>query len=133
LRLAQADGSVAIEDPEGGGYYETAGGPKGVKRAPAPDEHFYGLGEKTGALDKRGVAVQMRNTDAYQDALAAGRRLRPALPVIPFSSVSSAALHTACSPTTPIARASTWRRGHHPRLRQRRGRRHRPVRLRRLD
>jgi len=31
----------------------------------AYNEHFYGLGEKTGKFDKRRANVQMWNTDAY--------------------------------------------------------------------
>ena len=30
-----------------------------------PDEHFFGLGDKTGPLDRRGQAFSMWNTDAY--------------------------------------------------------------------
>ncbi|MBI5549481.1 MAG: glycoside hydrolase family 31 protein, partial [Deltaproteobacteria bacterium] len=65
VRATQADGTVIVEDPEGGGYFENASGLRGVQRSLRAEEHFYGLGEKTGPLDKRGQAVQMRNTDAF--------------------------------------------------------------------
>ena len=35
-----------------------------AKKMPA-DEHYFGLGDKTGGLDRRGAAFQMWNTDAY--------------------------------------------------------------------
>ena len=37
----------------------------GVARTTPTDEHFYGFGEKTGHLDKRGSSMMFWNTDAY--------------------------------------------------------------------
>ncbi len=68
VRATQADGSVVLEDPEGGGYFENVSGLRGVQRSLRPDEHLYGLGEKTGPLDKRGRSLTMRNTDAFDSA-----------------------------------------------------------------
>ncbi|MGC4117505.1 MAG: glycoside hydrolase family 31 protein [Myxococcales bacterium] len=68
VRATQADGSVVLEDPEGGGYFENVSGLRGVKRSLRSDEHVFGLGEKTGPLDKRGMSLTMRNTDGYDSA-----------------------------------------------------------------
>lgn len=65
LRAASADGTVLVEDPEGAGYFEGRDLGRGVTRAAAPGERFYGFGEKTGPLDKRGRAMTFWNTDAY--------------------------------------------------------------------
>jgi alpha-glucosidase len=65
LRAASADGTVLVEDPEGGGYFEGKDLGRGVVRAAAPGERFYGLGEKAGALDKRGRTLTFWNADAY--------------------------------------------------------------------
>lgn len=66
-----ADGTVILHDPEDGGYIEIIDtGPEDrlLARAAAPGERFYGFGERTGPLDKRGKAMVFWNTDAYQDA-----------------------------------------------------------------
>ncbi|MFT3770715.1 MAG: glycoside hydrolase family 31 protein [Minicystis sp.] len=68
VRAAGSDGTVILEDPEGGGYYEGKGLGRGVVRNAEAGEHFYGLGEKTGPLDKRGRVMAFWNTDAYQPA-----------------------------------------------------------------
>ncbi|HEY3444780.1 MAG TPA: TIM-barrel domain-containing protein [Myxococcales bacterium] len=68
VRATQADGTVVLEDPEGGGYFENVSGLRGVKRSLRADEHLFGLGEKTGPLDKRGLSLTMRNTDAFDSA-----------------------------------------------------------------
>jgi len=68
LRAMGADGSILVEDPDGGGYFEGQDLGRGVVRSAAPGERFYGFGEKTGPLDKRGRAMTFWNTDAYQDA-----------------------------------------------------------------
>ncbi len=69
IRVTQADGTVILDDPEGGGYLHAEGqSERGVRRAAAPGEHFYGFGEKTGPLDKRGRSLTFWNTDAYQNA-----------------------------------------------------------------
>src|SRR5262249_21370794 len=54
-----------VEDPEGGGYFEGKDLGRGVVRAAAPGERFYGFGEKAGPLDKRGRTLTFWNTDAY--------------------------------------------------------------------
>ncbi|APR78667.1 Alpha-glucosidase [Minicystis rosea] len=68
VRATDRDGAVLLEDPEGGGYHEGQGLGRGVTRAAAEGEHFYGFGEKTGPLDKRGRTLTFWNTDAYQSA-----------------------------------------------------------------
>jgi alpha-glucosidase len=68
VRARAADGTVILEDPAGGGYFEGQDLGRGVARAAADGEHFYGFGEKTGPLDKRGQALTFWNTDAYQPA-----------------------------------------------------------------
>jgi alpha-glucosidase len=69
VRAAQADGTVILEDADEGGYVrDAAAGTRGVLRKTPTDERFYGFGEKTGPLDKRGRSMTFWNTDAYQDA-----------------------------------------------------------------
>lgn len=71
-----ASGTVLLEDPTGGGAFEqTVAGrtTRGVLRNAATGEHFYGFGEKTGALDKRGTRMTMWNTDAYDSTLGGFR------------------------------------------------------------
>lgn len=69
-RAAHADGTVLLEDPPDGGYLDAGPGPgwRSLRRSAAPDERFYGFGEKTGPLDKRGLALTFWNTDAFQPA-----------------------------------------------------------------
>ncbi|MHB8876368.1 MAG: glycoside hydrolase family 31 protein [Myxococcaceae bacterium] len=70
LRVTAADGTVVLEDPEDGGYFEQVQPTpqRGVQRVAAPGEHFYGFGEKTGPFDKRGRTMTFWNTDAYVGA-----------------------------------------------------------------
>jgi alpha-glucosidase len=69
LRVTQADGAVIVEDPAEGAYLHLeATGERGLRRKAEGDEHFYGFGEKTGALDRRGRSLTFWNTDAYQSA-----------------------------------------------------------------
>jgi alpha-glucosidase len=64
VRAQQTDGTVLLEEPVGGGYLES-GAARGVARSIASGEHFYGLGEKSGALDRAGRAFELWNTDAF--------------------------------------------------------------------
>jgi alpha-glucosidase len=66
VRATGADGAVLLDDPPGGGYFEGKDLGRGVARVAAPGERFYGFGEKTGPLDKRGRSMTFWNTDAYQ-------------------------------------------------------------------
>lgn len=71
VRVLDAGGAVVSDDPEGGGF--RLGGPlgpasRGIVRAAAAGERFYGFGERTGPLDKRGRTLEFWNTDAYVDA-----------------------------------------------------------------
>lgn len=67
VRITDASGAVLLEDPPGGGYFESAAG-RGVVRSAPADEHYFGLGEKSGPLDKRGRRWTMWGTDPYVDA-----------------------------------------------------------------
>jgi len=70
IRVYKADATVSFHDLAGkpiskdvpnqvpAGSY-----PRTVRKVLPTDEHFYGLGEKTGPLDKRGQALQMWTTD----------------------------------------------------------------------
>jgi len=75
-RLARASGRLAFLDADGGLINEDAGGAgtwlQGPRGAPAPvtlekriqpDERFYGLGERTCGLDRRGRVFQSWNSD----------------------------------------------------------------------
>lgn len=74
LRASHRDGGVLIDDGEAGGYFtasETIDGQAqpvvGVRRKTPKDERFYGLGQKTGALLRRGHDLTLWNTDAYDE------------------------------------------------------------------
>ncbi len=69
VTVITADGTVLSEDPPEGGLVR--GGPlgeqaRGLIRRVVPDERFYGFGERTGPLDKRGRSMTFWNTDAYE-------------------------------------------------------------------
>ncbi len=68
LRVMDASGAVLQEDAPGGGYFERPDGSRGVDRLSPPEERLYGLGEKSGGLDKRGRTWVMWGTDPYVDA-----------------------------------------------------------------
>ncbi len=77
VRVTRADGTLVLEDgPEGGFFRGTENGRAvhGVQRATPPGEAFYGFGEHTGPLERRGRTMAFYNTDAY-DAPSGGFRL----------------------------------------------------------
>jgi len=55
-------GNDLAEEPADGGIFFEGDGVSCVKAMP-PDEHYYGFGEKTGPLDKRGTRMIMWNSD----------------------------------------------------------------------
>jgi len=55
---------VLVSEPGYGGIIREGRGWRCIKEMPA-DEHYYGFGEKSGPLDKRGQKMVMWNTDAY--------------------------------------------------------------------
>lgn len=80
--IVTVDASCAVEitDPRGRMLLEddlgpavTADGDIGVWRRTPAAERFYGFGEKTGPLDKRGLRMTFWNTDAYDPALGGYR------------------------------------------------------------
>lgn len=73
LRALDRGGTVLLEEGPGLGFFEEAGGRRGVRRPIAPGERFYGFGEKVGPLDKRGRSMVMWNTDAYDPAIEGWR------------------------------------------------------------
>jgi len=70
LEVDKLNGGITYFDPTGkavaadtaGAFVKTEWGIRFVRRL-SPDAHIYGLGEKTGFLDKRGRRYQMWNTD----------------------------------------------------------------------
>lgn len=64
VRMRDAQGRILSEDDltHGSGY--ESGKPYAFKKT-KPGEHFYGFGEQSGELDKRGGSLGMWNTDAY--------------------------------------------------------------------
>jgi alpha-glucosidase len=66
LRLIVSDlaGRVLSADALAGGM-EIAGGGFSLRKMLPPNEHYFGLGDKTGPLDHRGQAFTNWNTDAY--------------------------------------------------------------------
>jgi len=62
---ASDSAGIVLEDPSGGGFHESPEGTPSVTRTIEADEHFYGFGERTGGLDKRGQVMEFWNTDCY--------------------------------------------------------------------
>jgi alpha-glucosidase len=65
VRVIDREGRVLLDDVEAS--------PQRVVRSTPTDEPFFGLGEKTGALDRRGRSYVFYNTDAYDPALGGYR------------------------------------------------------------
>ena len=91
IRVAKADAAVSFYDLAGqpisadvpdqvpaSGYTRT------VRKVLPADEHFYGLGEKTGALDKRGQALQMWTTDPLYPKSNYTTTVDPIYQAVPF-------------------------------------------------
>lgn len=67
MDILDRDGSLMIEEPVDGGIFFDGESPGCIKVMP-PDEHYYGFGEKTGPLDKRGTRMEMWTSDMpYND------------------------------------------------------------------
>lgn len=64
LQILTLDGAVVQEDVPGRPI-EFHGKAFSVYKTMPPDEHYFGLGDKPGALDRRGQAYTLWNTDAY--------------------------------------------------------------------
>ena len=66
LRLTTTDlqGNVLQEDAEGWPVEFHSNAFRVFKKMP-PDEHFFGLGDKVGPLDRRGQSFRLWNTDAF--------------------------------------------------------------------
>jgi len=62
LTIADHDGNVLQEDVR---PIEFHGDSFRVYKTMPPDEHYFGLGDKPGPMDRRGQAFTMWNTDAY--------------------------------------------------------------------
>ncbi len=64
LRVAEASGTVLLEDGSDGGWQQSTDAVRVTRLTPAA-EPFYGCGEKTGELSHRGRHLVFWNTDAY--------------------------------------------------------------------
>ena len=85
VEVRDAGGHVVLEDGAGGGFRAEAGGARLIRRTP-PGERIYGLGERTGGLDRRGRTLTFWNTDAYDPALGGWRPdADPLYQSIPFA------------------------------------------------
>lgn len=62
MEFADAAGVFLSEPGEGGIFFD--GNTVGCVKVSPADEHYYGFGEKTGPLDKRGKKMTMWNSDA---------------------------------------------------------------------
>ena len=79
LTMIDKQGGVLLEDDPGMGM-GWDGNEVRTWKTISPDERFYGLGEKTGQLDKRGVEWVMWNSDTY----AYGPEQDPIYQSVPF-------------------------------------------------
>ncbi len=67
MDVMDPEGNIIVEEPDGGGAFFSGDTVGCVKKMPS-GEHYYGFGEKTGPLDKRGSRMVMWNKDAmYND------------------------------------------------------------------
>lgn len=62
LVISDTNGRVLLEDSRPPAF---RGESFRIYKASPQDEHYYGLGDKSGPLDRRGTAFEMWNTDAY--------------------------------------------------------------------
>ncbi|TSO25414.1 glycoside hydrolase family 31 protein [Lactobacillus sp. LL6] len=75
-KLASSEGhEMAGKSDDGSGYYE-------LVKSLATDEHFYGLGDKTGYLDKRHYAYTNWNTDNPAPHVESFEQLYKSIPVL---------------------------------------------------
>ena len=63
LTVRDADGNIIMQDVR---PITFSGDSFRITEAMPPDEHFFGLGDKTGPLDRRDEAFSLWNTDAYR-------------------------------------------------------------------
>ncbi|MBS0375547.1 MAG: DUF5110 domain-containing protein [Proteobacteria bacterium] len=84
LDVADATGAPVLEDARGTALALTAPGEPGpavrLRKAMPADAHYFGLGDKTGPLDRRGGSFSLWNTDAF----AFGPATDPLYKSIPF-------------------------------------------------
>lgn len=67
-KISDASGFLLLEDPKDGGLALDGQGHLQLRRLAPEGERYYGLGGKTGALDRRGRLLTLWNTDAYKDS-----------------------------------------------------------------
>jgi alpha-glucosidase len=66
--LDRSNGQVLVSDgADGGPSWAPGGEPATWTRRMPPDEHYFGLGERTGLLDKRGRRHTFWNTDRFEE------------------------------------------------------------------
>ncbi len=67
VSIADVDGHAIVSDAEPVEFRKHAWGDSfKVSKTMPESEHYFGLGDKTGPLDRRGWAYEMWNTDAYR-------------------------------------------------------------------
>jgi len=72
VEIARSDARLTVRDADGNMVQQDAKPPVfedaafRIFKASPRDEHYFGLGDKTGPLDRRGHAFSMWNTDAYR-------------------------------------------------------------------
>ena len=69
IRAVDAVGTELLADPPQGAFVVTPDGQPRLTRRTQPNDRFYGLGGKTGPLDRRGRKLVLRTTDAYNATL----------------------------------------------------------------
>lgn len=80
IGIEDAQGHAVLADAAGGGLRFADGGFRLRKTMPA-DAHYFGLGDKTGSLDRRGGAYTFWNTDAFGYGVATD----PTYKSVPFT------------------------------------------------
>ncbi len=79
LTVRDRQGRLVVEDAPTGALSLTATGPE-IRKGLEPDAHIFGLGDKSGPMDRRGGAFTLWNTDAF----GFGVKSDPLYKAIPF-------------------------------------------------
>ena len=112
VTVENSEGDTILEEPAGGGYSRGGGGTYVLSRSLAEDEHIYGLGERTGGLDRVGGRYTCRTTRSRTTRRTAGGAPRPTRSTSASRSTSPAAraavVPSVCSRTRRRDPRGTW-------------------------
>lgn len=110
VAVENSNGDTILEEPAGGGYSGgRSGGDIVLSRSLADDERIYGLGERTGGLDRVGGRYTCWNTDPYDSTLGGwSPDADPLYQCVPFYISSRPSGGGALGVFTDVTQSSTW-------------------------